>query len=192
MLAFVLMSKEALWNFLSKNLSEAELKNLQELNIEDEFENEQYKYLKTTQADTKIEISALHASIKNLKLKTAGLKKEHTFMHAKLMEMETEVERLQREKTTLQDSYVDLSKKYQLSRITTVEATDPLVREVGRRRVFAGSEGVLTLIFRFSLLKEDKNIKPRSTLPQALRASSLSEGAQNLCQTLIYPLVNRR
>ncbi len=120
------MSKEALWNFLSKNLSEAELKNLQELNIEDEFENEQYKYLKTIQADTKIEISALHASIKDLRVKTASLKKEHTLMYARLMEMETEVERLQREKTTLQDSYVDLSKKYQLSRITTVEATDPI------------------------------------------------------------------
>ena len=40
--------------------------------------------------------------------------------------MEKEVARLQREKTTLQESYVDLSKKYQLSRITTVEATDPI------------------------------------------------------------------
>ena len=47
-------------------------------------------------------------------------------MYAKLLGMETEVARLQREKTTLQESYVDLSKKYQLSRITTVEATDPI------------------------------------------------------------------
>lgn len=56
----------------------------------------------------------------------ASLKKEHAIMYAKLLEMEKEVERLQREKKTLQDSYVDLSKKYQLSRITTVEATDPI------------------------------------------------------------------
>ena len=120
------MSKEALWNFLSKNLNGAEVKSLRELNIEEEMLNDQYLYLKTTLADTELEISELNASTKDLKIKMASLKKEHAIMYAKLLEMEKEVERLQREKKTLQDSYVDLSKKYQLSRITTVEATDPI------------------------------------------------------------------
>ncbi len=120
------MSKEALWNFLSKSLSDSELKSLRELNIEEELLNNQYSYLKTVLANTQLEISSLNASIKDLKAKTSSLKKEHAAMYAKLLGMETEVARLQREKTTLQESYVDLSKKYQLSRITTVEATDPI------------------------------------------------------------------
>jgi len=120
------MSKEALWNFLSKSLSDSELKSLRELNIEEELLNNQYSYLKKVLADTQLEISSLNASIKDLKAKTSSLKKEHAAMYAKLLGMETEVARLEREKTTLQESYVDLSKKYQLSRITTVEATDPI------------------------------------------------------------------
>ncbi|MCD7953821.1 MAG: hypothetical protein LUG14_13190 [Synergistaceae bacterium] len=123
------MSKEALWNFLSKSLSDSELKSLcgmRELNIEEELLNNQYSYLKKVLADTQLEISSLNASIKDLKAKTSSLKKEHAAMYAKLLGMETEVARLEREKTTLQESYVDLSKKYQLSRITTVWATDPI------------------------------------------------------------------
>lgn len=120
------MSKEALWNFLSKSLSDSELKSLRELNIEEELLNNQYSYLKTVLANTQLKISSLNASIKDLKAKTSSLKKEHAAMYAKLLGMETEVARLQREKTMLQESYVDLSKKYQLLRITTVEVTDPI------------------------------------------------------------------
>ncbi|MCF0247656.1 MAG: hypothetical protein HUJ86_03520 [Synergistes sp.] len=120
------MTKDAIWNFLSKELTENELKNLRSLNITDELENAHYNHLKTVSANTKIEVSALKAQINDLGKKIEKIKQEHVQANDKLIEMKTEVDRLELEKKTLQESYVDLSKKYQLSRIATVEATEPI------------------------------------------------------------------
>ena len=120
------ISKEALWNFLSKNMTKEEFNNLQGLNVVEEFENPEYNKLKSNLASTKIALSELRAEISDLKIKIDTLKKEHEEMNARLLQMETDIARLQREKATLQDSYTDLSKRYQNARITAVEMNDPI------------------------------------------------------------------
>ncbi len=120
------LSKEALWGFLAQRLTSGELKELENLCIEDELLNPHHQSLKSELYKLEAEIVSLNTSIRDLGNHIQNAEKETYDKQTQLMEINLETERLSRKATVLKESYNALAKKYQDSRVAIAEAADPI------------------------------------------------------------------
>ncbi|HCL79257.1 MAG TPA: hypothetical protein DIC53_04735 [Synergistaceae bacterium] len=120
------MSKEALWNYLAQKLGPEELRQIEELDIMDEFLNTHYASLKAKLQEYEIGLTALKASIADLNNHIMSTEKEYETKQSRLLQIGLDMERLTRTETVLQGAYDVLAQKYQASKIAVADAADSI------------------------------------------------------------------
>lgn len=147
------MSTEAVWNFLAKELSPEELKQLKSMNIDDEVLNEHNTRLKSNLYYDELELATLKAFIADAKKRIDSIRKESEMTEAKIAEITSQTDRLKIERDTLKKSYLVLADEYQASKVANVEANDT-VRIIEKPILPAepASQGKLKILLLASLL----------------------------------------
>lgn len=147
------MSTEAVWNFLAKELSPEELKQLKSMNIDDEVLNEHNTRLKSNLYRDELELATLKAFVADAKKRIDSIRKESEITETKIAEITSQTDCLKIERDTLKKSYLVLADKYQASKIANVEANDT-VRIIEKPILPAepASQGKLKILLLASLL----------------------------------------
>ena len=147
------MTTEAVWNLLAKELTPEELKQLKNMNINDEIINEQYSRLKANLHYDELELATLKASTSELKKRIDTVRKESEMTEARIAEITSQTEILKTERDTLKKSYLVLADEYQVSKVANVEANDT-VRIIEKPVLAAepAGQGKLKILLLASLL----------------------------------------
>lgn len=142
------MSGEALWNFLSKNVDARQLKALEDLNIKDEELNTQNVSLKGLLYASETKSAELKASLTGLKKAIAQTEQEHELKKNMLLKIQNQREKLEREKASLIKLHAILLEKYQISKIATLETSDPIrvIEKPVLQKYPASRNGLKTLL----------------------------------------------
>lgn len=147
------MTTEAVWNFLAKELTPEELKQLKNMNIDDEILNVQNSTLKTKLYSDELELATLKVSTAELRKRIDSVRKDSEMTEARIAEITSQTEILKTERDTLKKSYLVLADEYQVSKVANVEANDT-VRIIEKPVLAAepAGQGKLKILLLASLL----------------------------------------
>lgn len=147
------MTTEAVWDSLAKELSPEELKDLKNMNIDDEILNVQNTNLKSTLYSDELQLATLKTSAAELKKRLDSIRKESEMTEARIAEITSQTEILKTERDTLKKSYLVLADEYQVSKVANVEANDT-VRIIEKPVLAAepAGQGKLKILLLASLL----------------------------------------
>jgi len=120
------LSREALWNFLSAEISQEELASLPALNVQEQVLNSTYVFIRRDIAATDAEVQGLRGEVAYLESSVAETRKAFEEKQVQLVEVEANLDRLNRGIQVLDDAYTSLATKLQEARIARVEAPDPI------------------------------------------------------------------
>jgi len=117
------LSSEALWNFLSAEISQEELASLPALNVQEQVLNSTYVSIRWDIAAADAEVQGLRGEVAYLESSVAETRKAFEEKQVQLVEVKAKLDRLNR---GIQDAYTSLATKLQEARIARVEAPDPI------------------------------------------------------------------
>lgn len=120
------LSAEALWDFLSTEVSPEELASLPSLTVQDQVLNDTYVSLRGQVAGAEAEVQALRGEVAYLESKTEETRKVFEKKQVQLVEVQAELDRLDREIQVLDSAYTSLATKLQEARIARVETPNPI------------------------------------------------------------------
>lgn len=147
------MSTEAVWNFLARELTPEELKQLKNMNIDDEILNAQNSTLKAKLYSDELELATLKASTAELRKRIDSLRKDSEMTEARIAEISNQIHKMATERDILRKSYLLLADEYQVSKVANVEANDTV--RIIEKPVLAtepASQGKLKILLLASLL----------------------------------------
>ncbi|NLV81778.1 MAG: hypothetical protein GXZ18_02055 [Synergistaceae bacterium] len=118
------MSTEAVWNHLAKELTPEEIKQLKNMNIDDEILNNQNNVLKSRLYNDEIKLSSLRASTTETRKRIGSIRKECEATEAKIAEIYSKTGRLITERNSLKKSYLLFADEYQVSKVANATANN--------------------------------------------------------------------
>lgn len=147
------MTTEAVWNFLARELTPEEFKQLKNMNINDEILNAQNSAMKSSLYADEIELATLKTAIADAKKRIDVFRKDCETTEAKISEVSSKINEMETERDILKKSYLVLADKYQVSKVANVEANDTV--RIIEKPVLAtepASQGKLKILLLATLL----------------------------------------
>ncbi len=147
------MTTEAVWNHLAKEMTPEEIKQLKNMNIDDEVLNSQNTLLKQILYSDEIELASLKAYASGAKKRIDSIRKECEVTEARIAEINSQAGQLTTERDSLKKSYLVLADEYQASKVANVEASGAVrIIEKPVLAIEPASEGKLKILLLSSLL----------------------------------------